>query len=524
MESSQIKGLSIVVLSALFAVYLGVAAATESFVALAWISGFMGISFVLALGRHIWMIIPPLVFLQGNINALPGSPPPWALAAVIVAGVYLVRFATTRKELIFRWDWLDFAIVLQMVAISQAWLRNPTGLLILGGDTAGGKPYFVFGAVALAYACLSITRPTEKSFRWVVYAMVAMGILDGIVLVLNDFSPTFAMATLRVYSGNIGAAVSGEALDLVDNRGGFGMGILGKNLLLALFCLVPTIRCINPLRVVPFLLTVVGSALTVLSGFRSGVAYFVVLFVCAAIARRRPFDVVLAGLFGLLATAVILASGNVDKLPFGVQRIFTVIGVDVRSDVLGSAEDSSRERFEIWEAVLTSDHYIRNKWLGDGFSLSAREQMAILDSALGRVDMMGISSFKERSLATGSYHGFHVETIRHTGVLGLACAIFAMVVFFRKGRQLIRHFRGQRIFGHVLFICLPVMIYLFWSLLIFGAYRVDFPPVLIMGGMLKMLDNLRLSQLADTKQNELVVPNLPHRTTVPKMKQLAGVR
>jgi hypothetical protein len=115
-----------------------------------------------------------------------------------------------------------------------------------------------------------------------------------------------------------------------------------------------------------------------------------------------------------------------------------------------------------------------------------------------------LDDFKSRCLATGAYHGFHVETIRFTGVFGLACAIFAMVVFFKCGLRLVRHFRGQPLFGPVLFICLPVMVYLFWSLLIFGSYRVDFPPILIMAGMMKMLDNLRLSQLAEQSATGVV--------------------
>jgi hypothetical protein len=504
MNSSQIRNTLIFALAICVALYLGIAAATAQFEALAWVSAGLFVVFCLALGKHIWVIIPSLM-VQGNINALPGTPPPWALAAAVVAGMYLIRFATRRHDFVFRWNWLDFAILLQILAVAQTWVRNPTGLLILGGDTAGGKPYFVFAAVALAFACLSITRPTVKVIRWTVIAMVTIGVLDGIVLMLNDYVPAFAEACIRVYGGNIGAAMSGQALNIEDTRGGFGMGILGKNLLLPLFCILPTIRCINPLRIIPFTLTLLGSALIFLSGFRSGVVYFVVIFTWAAIIRRRYLDIVIAAFLATLGIIAVLTSGNLDKLPYGAQRILTVVGANVRADVQSSADDSSDDRFEVWRIVLTSNQYIRNKWLGDGFSLSAREQKAILDSAItGFNTRMGLDSFKERCLATGSYHGFHVETIRHTGVFGLACAIIAMVIFFHKGTVLIRHFRGQPIFGFVLYLCLPVMVYLFWSLLVFGSYRVDYPPILIMAGMLKLLDNLRLSQIAELASQSMV--------------------
>ena len=501
MNSSQLRVLAIIVVAAFFAVYLGFAAATESMTAIVWVGGMLGLVLVLGLGRNVWLLIPPLVILQGNFSFLPGSPPPWALAAVVVATMYAVRFATRRHNFVFRWDVLDLAILLQVVAVGQAWVRNPTGLLLLGGDTAGGKPYFIFGAVALAYGCLSITQPSARSIRWAVNTTVAVGIIDGIVLILSDYFPKFALAFLRIYSGNMGAAFSTQSRDLNEARGGFGMGVLGKNLLTPLFCLLPTIRSISPLRVIPFSLTVLASVLILLSGFRSSVVYVAVLFAAAAVARRRYLDILLAGALGIVASVVIIGSGHLDKLPFGVQRVLTAVGAKVRSDVRKNAEDSSNDRFEVWKIVLTSEGYIKNKWLGDGFSLSAREQNAIIAmSTQGIQSGMGLESFKEYCLATGSYHGFHVETIRFTGVLGLFCAVFAMIVFFRKGVVLIRYFRGDPLFGCVLYLCLPIMLYLFWSLLVFGSYKVDFPPILVMAGMLKMLDNLRLKQLAEGNQ------------------------
>lgn len=496
MDSSKLKTIIIVALALCFALYLGIASATAQLEALIWVAGGIFITICFLLGRHIWILIPPLVYLQGSANFLPGAPPPWALAAAVVAAMHALRFATRRHDFIFRFTWLDFALLLQVLAVAQAWVRNPTGLLLLGGDMAGGKSYFIFAAVFLAYICLSIIKPSQSSLRWCVIAMVTFLILDGIILTICDYSPSFARLSLLIYGGNIGSAVTGQALDIVENRGGFGMAVLSRNLLTALFCLLPTIRCINPIYLISFTLTMFGSGLALLSGFRSAVSYLMVMFCSAAHARRRHLDILFASFFGGIAIIAVISSGNIEKLPFGIQRIFTVIGAEVRSDVIESANDSSEDRFDMWKTVLTSDKYINNKLLGDGFTISAREQMALLNTAMGYRSRMGLDTFTERSLATGSYHGFHVETIRFTGYLGLVFAVIAMVIFFRKGVELIKHFRGQPLFGPVLYLCLPVMIYLFWSLLIFGSYRVDFPPILIMAGMLKMLDNLRLSQMA----------------------------
>jgi hypothetical protein len=73
-----------------------------------------------------------------------------------------------------------------------------------------------------------------------------------------------------------------------------------------------------------------------------------------------------------------------------------------------------------------------------------------------------------------------------------------MFVFMRKAWQLLKHYRGSPVFGFVAFIAIPYVIYPFWALLIFGAYRAEFPQFLAAAGLLKMLDTIRLRELADS--------------------------
>jgi hypothetical protein len=97
MESSQIKGLFIIVVAAIFAVYLGIAAATAQTEAIAWVAGFLGVAFILALGNNVWMLIPVTLGLVGSVNAIPGSPPPWAIAIAITTMIYAMRIASLRR-------------------------------------------------------------------------------------------------------------------------------------------------------------------------------------------------------------------------------------------------------------------------------------------------------------------------------------------------------------------------------------------------------------------------------------------
>lgn len=491
MESSQVKGLFIIVLAAMFAVYLGVAAATASFEAIAWVAGFAGLALVLALGKSIWCLIPMSAVLVGTINGIPGSPPVWAAATAVTGTMFIIRMAMRRPDFIFKLDLLDIAVLLQAVVVGQAYLRNPTGLLMFGGQFAGGKPYFVFAAAIVAYFCLAIVKPDVRLIRTVVIGMIMVSIGDGIISVISDRSPAFGFFVLHFYSNaNLVVAQAGSVnIDLEVSRGGAGFALLGKALVFPFFCMVRPLMCLSPFRPVAFVSVAMGCAMSLLSGFRSGIAYLGVVFVVSALVRKKAFDVVAMSLVGVLGLSVLLLSGQVKSLPFGIQRVLSVLPVEVSAAARSDAEASTRWRIEMWKLALTTDRYIRNKTLGDGFAFSAVEMQAILDSMEGYASI--VTDSQEQMLAQGSYHGFHVETIRFTGVVGLIAALFLMGVAFSRALRAIRHYWTKPLFPYVAYLCIPALIQPFWSMLVFGSYRIEFPMVIVMAGMLKMLDNAR---------------------------------
>lgn len=496
MDSSKIKALFIVVIAALFAVYLGVAAATAQTEAVGWVAALLGIAFILALGKSVWTLIPIGLMLAGTINAVPGTPPVWAAATAVCGIIYILRFALRRPDFIFRFDILDAVVLLQLVAIGQAYARNPTGLLMFGGDIAGGKSYFVFVAAVMAYFGIALARPDKKLFKRVVILMILTAIGDGLLATISEKSAAIAATVLPIYSNvSFYAAAGGDTVrDLATSRGGLGYSYLGKALVMPCICLLRPLLALSPARPMFFVATMLGSGLMLLSGFRSGAVYLAVVFIVSAMLRRKISDVFVVSLAGILGLAILLMSGNVRDLPFGIQRVLSILPVDVSSAAKADAEDSTRWRVEMWKLALGTDRYIHNKVLGDGFAISSREMQAIIDQMNG-IETASESS-QDRMLAQGAYHGFHVETIRFTGVLGLVCAIIMMAVAFRKALQLVRAYRHHELFPYVVYICIPFLIYPFWSMLIFGSYRTEFPQFMAMAGLLKMLDNLRRSEAA----------------------------
>jgi len=512
MDSSKIKLVLITSLAMFFAIYLGIAAATAQLEAVAWVVGAGCVVGVLALGKNVWLLIPFGLILQGTVNALPGSPPVWALGTLVTLGMFTLRFAMHKRDFALKFDMLDFAILLNVIAIAQAYVRNPTGLLMFGGDTAGGKPYLNFAVAVVAFFCLSAIKTDMRMFRIAVLMMVVATIGDGLIGVLSDYIPLLAMVVLPIYSNtNVEVALTGEAsnTDTGIARAGGAFGEFGRALGVICFSMARPLHCLLPTHPLLFASTGIAFVMVLLSGFRSMLMYLLVVFVVSAFIRRKYFDIIAISVAGVLGLCLLIGSGQIRNLPFGAQRALSFLPIELDERAREDADKSSDWRFEMWELALTTDRYIQNKWLGDGFAVSAREMRAQLDAAQGYATGVVIDN-KEAFLARGSYHGFHVECIRFTGAFGLACAIFAMIVFFRKAVKLVRYYRYHPMFPFIAFVCIPFLIYPFWSLLVFGAYRVAFPQFLASAGLLKMLDAIRVQEIAATAAAVPEPDRVPH--------------
>lgn len=513
MDSSKIKALIVVVLSLFFALYLGVAAATAQMEAIAWIVGVLAIVFILALGKHIWVIIPVSLVLTGSINALPGSPAPWWAAMAVTGTIYVMRFLMRRVENFqFSFNWLDFAILLQVAAVGQAFLRNPTGLSILGGDVAGGKPYIIFGFAFAAYALMAVTRTDMKVFKWVVIAVILVSLTDSVLIIATQLVPALAMVVLPLYSGADFGASRGASFEVGEGRLttakeiGLTLGLVACSFYRPLYSFIP-------FRIAPFLMMMVALAAILLSGFRSVMGWLGIVFVVGSLIRRRYLDLMIAGTGGLLALILLLGTGLSRELPYGMQRVLSVVPfMDVEDSIRAGAQKSTDWRVEMWKLALFTDRYISNKLLGDGFNYSATELQAAQDSSFGDRRRSAGMNMQDIMLARGSYHGFHVEAIRFTGAVGLACALIAMGIWLGYAFRLIKYYKGRPEWGYVIFVCLPFLIHPFYYMLVFGAYRSGFPDLLVASGLLKILDNIRVREMAtDRAQAPVAEPSQPHR-------------
>lgn len=497
MDSQKLKIILVAIISAFASVYLGIAAATDQLAAVAWVVGVAGLVFILALGKHVWLLIPISLGFSGGINAIPGSPAPWWLAMFTVAGMFTLHFIMRINELRYRFTWMDFAILLQVLAIGQAWLRNPAGLNVFGGATVGGKTYFTYAFAIIAYALLAIVKTDLGTYKKAILLLLSISIADGLLMASSVPFPRISSAILPLYSG-VSFTANDSGMSDIDTSNFRLVSVkeLGQTLGIALLTIFTPLSLANPLRFGRFVIFATAMFLVMLSGFRSVIGMFAILFFVGSWVRGRKQDILFALLITPLVLSLVIFSGLTKKLPFGAQRILSVLPIEVEDRARIDGEKSSDWRFEMWELALFTDRYIDNKFLGDGFGFRADEQKAMADAALGDYRASSnVGSMQDQMLAKGSYHGFHVEAIRFTGALGLVFALIGMGIFLRCALTQIRYFKGRKEWGCVLYVCIPFLIHPFYYMLVFGSYRNGFSLMLISAGLLKMLDNIRRDEL-----------------------------
>jgi hypothetical protein len=498
MDSQKLKIILVFVLSAFAAVYLGVAAATAQTVAILWVAGILGVVFVLALGKNIWLLIAAGAVLNGGLNFLPGSVPPWWLAMMVTGGIFTLRFAMRRThEFTWRWNTMDLVILLHIAMLAQAYLRNPAGLSIFGGSDGmvGGKPYVVHGFSIICYVLLSMVRTDLRMFRIAVIVMICCAFFDGMAVLIGTFIPAVAAIGIQFYSGfSFRAATTGIGADVAEGRTIEGKEV-GENLGQAAFTLFRPLSTLNPLNYVGFFMMVIAVFTVMISGYRSSMGLLGVYFIVCSLIRRRFADVLASIALGVIAICVLFFIGT-DKLPKAGQRILSVLPIPglVDETIAQNAGRSTEWRVEMWMLALTTDRYIFNKWLGDGFGMRKDEMDAVIDSAFGDKRAARGLDNQEVLMRRGSYHGFHVQTIRMTGYVGLLAVLILLGVFWRHAWSHIQYFRGRPEWGFVLFVCVPFLIYPFYAMLVFGDYRFGFPRMIIMAGFLKMLWNIRYAE------------------------------
>lgn len=473
------------------AILFGQWSATDPVMAAAVAVSIIALIVVFVMGTRIWLLIPLTLAFTGTFTLLPGN---FALKDIIMgfaSAVMIAHWMVKRFPIKLHFGAMEALLLVQMLMLGLAYVRNPVGVMVLGGSTVGGKPYFEIAVACLTYLMLSGLIVRKEDVRKMVVLWLVGWLLAGIYETVVGFIPALAVGASQIYLGKTVGISAASSLN--TNTGGHDSGrstflaLFPRPIMTFLLGFNKPLQLLRLNRPIVFLAALFAVGCMLLSGFRSGIIGMGCLVIAAAYLHRSMIQVVIMSLIGLpMLVALIAMQGSVVELPAPAQRALSFLPGDWDPAIVAEAQGSVDWRVEMWKEALTSERYIRNKWLGDGFGYSADELAYQMDLRMRQVTPEEMQEF---FLVVGSYHSGPVETIKRTGYIGLFFLLVAMIVMLVHAKKLVDSTRGTYYYPYAVIVALPFIVLPFIFVFIFGAYQDAMMQMFVGAGMMRLIQN-----------------------------------
>lgn len=446
---------------------------------------------VLALGDRIWILIPIFWYLTGNLGFLPISFSVRDLTVMLAFGAFMVLLSLRVIRTNVKMEPLDWMVLLNCGYLTTVYVRNPVGALALGSNMVGGRPYFEAFIGLMAFVVLSRMALRPALARLLPLFSCIPQVAVSLFGSLTHFVPSTTPLLSRIYSDvdtseylrQGDGSSGGELSRVVTLSGGARAGIL------TLLSYFPPLSLLSPARLFRFLCFLAVCAGFGFAGFRTDIMFMCFAFPMAEYFRngiRSALLVIFAVVF-IGASLVTIQNAGL-MLPLTAQRALSFLPGKWDPTAKDEAEDSAEWRYYMWNVVLSTDTYIHNKLLGDGFGfkdyeLKIMEQQDSPDSAF-----VGAPR-QEAFLIVGAYHSGPLSAVRYVGVVGLVLYFSLLIAAAAYSWNTIRRSQGTDYLPLALLVGLPAIYEPFNYVFIFGAFDSGFPNTLFVCGMLKLLSN-----------------------------------
>lgn len=458
-----------------------------------------------SLGKNYWVLIPLCYPFVGSIGILP-IPFSYSELGVIGAGTIFVMYLCLHKQhLGFRFEKLDWLLVLNLLFLLQAYIRNPAGLLLASSEIIGSRQYFTIILAVGAYLIMAHSVASFRIVKWMIWIFAFPIILAGSIDAITSLFPAMSKFIYPFYSAvNVEGMVDTGGTPSADKRI-TGLADVARPLILLLCCLKPPLSFLTPAQPLFFLLFLFALLMIGLSGYRSILISCSGYMAVASVLWQRKQDIVImaaVGLVGLFAMTGLQASGV--QVPLPIQRTLSFIPfVDWDPAAVAAAEESTQWRVDMWKEALVSDRYIRNKLWGDGLGFRLEDFLAIQRAVLGWGGAFSQAQSNEAAMIKGSFHSGPLSTVRVVGIAGLLFIVPTIFLFAFKAFRLAKQSFGTPFFSWCLFLVIPVVYMPFQFLFIFGDYKNDIVTIIMIAGYFKFFEN----SFAMWKASQQTVPS-----------------
>ncbi len=476
-NSQAIKGLVVVVLGAILALWIGVSLVTNQSETVIQIIGALLIITCILLGRKIWLLL--ILFTALNVPVIRGFGTA-ELGQTLFIVFTVILILTRRQSFKVRFGEKEVLMLLVACCILQVFLRNPVGLGMLGAGNVGAKPYFAATMAFISSLFLGNIHVKPSEIKWALRLSI-IGSFLGI-----------AFTTLRM-RGAAPAEAFQQGGTIDDGRGSGRLGTLGT-LGLATARVVSTY--VSPLKGLfhpvwgPVIIFAVLAGAG--SGYRTMVATVGMMLLTGIAYRGGVAHVLFATISSAMLLGVLAIVNLSSPLPPNVQRALSPFPGTWEKRYVDAAEVSTEWRVEMWKEALFTDYWINDKILGDGLGFTRKEleMMESLDAGGGNLDDRGsgMSKQQEAMMVTGGYHSGPVQTVRTIGYVGLTILIVAMIrMAVHAHRQIVRC-RGTEWFPLALFFGIPTIILPPIFVFVFGDFGRDVSALFLSYGIINLLE------------------------------------
>jgi hypothetical protein len=401
---------------------------------------------------------------------VPGKPQIWMGLAAVSLTISILQYALNRKMKFLNVPAVAWPLLfLIAVILLTARLTGGFGARAFGGDTYGGRRYFVVLAAVMGYFAIINRRiPPKRAGLYVALFFLGSATM-AIANLPGTISPSFNFLFLLFPVDSTSAFVNQK--DVVSTGLAsrvFGLAPLGQGVfcvMLARYGLRGVLDGAKPWRMATFCLFV---AISLVGGFRGTLITLMMTFALLFyLERLHHTRLLMPAIFALLVGGGLLVL-FAQRLPYPIQRSlafmpFIPIDPMVRMDTEGSSE----WRVNMWRDVVPQiPQYLL---VGKGYAYSGTEQAQIGQN---------VEAFE----LVGNYHNGPLSVILPFGIFGSIAFIWLMVASIRVVYQ--NYQFGDPAYHNIntfLFAYFVVKVVFFFT--IFGSLHSDLPLFL---GMLAL--------------------------------------
>lgn len=449
---------------------------------------------------YLWILIPSLftyAFSFADYSII--------VIFTITLPIYLWYQITNIKNITFIFKpQIDIPIIILFIHVLYLFLTHPFGIgLDLTNEYIGGKGYLTFLGGIFALIGISTIQTKIYEFTKILHYSFLLVIVSSFIFFILEM----------VFLGDQSTLDDPTLYEKEERE----MRFLNISTII-LYIIFIKYKLIDYIKK-PYILfsALIALALGFISGFRSRIAIFFLMFCIPALVYKRWASLLLIPILSLSAVSFIAVFKLESQLPKSLQRTLSIFPfLEVDTEILDHAQHSIDWRVNMWKYALDDRYnFIQDKFWGDGFSRDIHHYKANIYTKSFRLSS-NTRTYEgdDGTMFLDGWHSGPIATINIMGYYGLSLYIIISVIGTWYAWKIMQIYKHHQYRLSILYICIDYILSIIRYLAGTGA------PLTIPSQIFKLLLIKILFHLA-TKEG-LYTPISTRKEYIPMMCRQAN--